>query len=161
MQGFALRVASAVGPALAGGDFQNYGGGTSGWARDSLAVAWPRRQLDQQTKPDAEYGYEYGGFGSSRGFCRDRGLCTTWMTIPADRYEIFAWAAESRSYALGSQWVAGVVTGSTGANRDLKQPPFSYGGQHKYHSGQFRGMNMERSFYWEQLLIDSGLKATQ
>ena len=46
-------------------------------------------------------------------------------------------------------------------NPDLKQPPFSYAGQHKYHSGQFRGMNMERSVYWEQLLIDSGLKEAQ
>ncbi len=125
------------------------------------ALTWPRWQLDQQTKPDADYGYEYVGFGSSTGFWHNRGLGATWMTFPGDRYEIFAWAAESRSYALGSQWVAGVVTGSTGANRDLKQPPFSYAGQHKYHSGQFRGMNMERSVYWEQLLIDSGLKEAQ
>jgi hypothetical protein len=125
------------------------------------ALNWPRWQLDQQTKPDADYGYEYAGFGSSRGFWRDRGLGATWLTFPNDRYELFAWAAEPRSYALGGQWVAGVVTGSTGTNRDLKQPPFNFGGQHKYHSGQFRGMNMERHIWWEQLLIDCGLKEAQ
>jgi hypothetical protein len=118
-------------------------------------------QLDQQTKPDSDYGYEYAGSGSSTGFWRDRGLGATWLTFPTDRHEVFAWAAESRSYALGSQWVEGVVTGSTGTNRDLKRPPISYDRQRKYHSGQFRGMNMERRHYWEQLLIDCGLKEAQ
>jgi alpha-tubulin suppressor-like RCC1 family protein len=118
-------------------------------------------QLDQQTKPDSDYGYEYAGLGSSTGFWQDRGLGATWLTFPNDRHEIFAWAAEPRSYALGSQWVEGVVTGSTGASLDLKQPPISYDREHKYHSGQFRGMNMERRHYWERLLIDCGLKETQ
>ena len=76
------------------------------------------------------------------------------MRFSNNTYEIFSWASESHSYALGAQWVAGVV----GHNRDLTTAPISYGNAHKYHSGQFRGTNMERRFYWEQLLIDCGLK---
>jgi hypothetical protein len=118
------------------------------------ALTWPRWQLDQQTKPDSDYGYERGGFGAMRGFWRDRGLGATWLTFPGDRYEIFAWAAESYSYALGAQWVAGVVS----RNIDLSVDPFNYGQAHKFHSGQFRGTNAARRHYWERLLIDCGLK---
>lgn len=125
------------------------------------ALDWPRWQADQQTKPDGDYGYEYGGFAPSTGFWRDRGFGATWLTFPTDRHEIFAWAAESQSYAMGAQWVGGVITASMGVNRDLKAPPFGYTDQHKYHSGQFRGMYMERNVYWKQLLIDCGLKEAQ
>jgi hypothetical protein len=121
------------------------------------ALNWPRWQLDQQTKPDADYGYEYAGFGTSCGFLRDRGSGATWLTFPTDRHEIFAWASEPYSYALGAQWVAGVV----GRNIDLKSAPFSYSDAHKYHSGQFLGTNMERRHYWERLLIDCVLKEEQ
>jgi hypothetical protein len=124
---------------------------------EDWALTWPRWQLDQQTKPDADYGYEHGGIGTSRGFWRDRGFGATWLTFPFDRHEVFAWAAESRSYALGSQWVSGVVE----RNLDLKAPPFGYGAAHKFHSGQFRGTNMKRRHYWEKLLIDCGLKEHQ
>jgi hypothetical protein len=123
---------------------------------DDWALTWPRWQLDQQTKPDANYGYEYSGTAASRGFWRDRGLGATWLSFPIDRYEIFAWAAESRSYALGAQWVSGIV----GTNVDLRSAPLAYGQAHKFHSGQFRGTNMERHYYWERLLIDFGLKET-
>ncbi len=35
------------------------------------ALDWPLWQLDQQTKPDAGYGYEYAGFPPSIGFYRE------------------------------------------------------------------------------------------
>jgi hypothetical protein len=122
------------------------------------ALTWPRWQLNQQTKPDADYGYENSGSGASQGFWRDRGLGATWLTFPTDRYEIFSWVAESQSYSLGAQWVSGIIIGSEGENINLRQPPFNFDREHKYHSGQFRGMNMERHYYWEQFLIDCGLK---
>jgi alpha-tubulin suppressor-like RCC1 family protein len=140
----------------------NYLAGKAGryfnyYNEDDWALTWPRWQLDQQTKPDADYGYEHAGLGASRGFWRDRGFGATWLTFPTDRHEIFAWAAESRSYALGAQWVAGAVD----RNVDLKGPPFGYGQPHKFHSGQFRGTNMERRHYWEKFLVDCGLKEPQ
>jgi hypothetical protein len=122
---------------------------------DDWALTWPRWQLDQQTKPYSDYGYEYTGVGASRGFWRDRGFGATWLTFPTDRFEIFAWAAESRSYALGAQWVTGAIAGDN--NLDLKTT-FKYGIAHKFHSGQFRGMNMERGPYWKDFLEDCGLK---
>ena len=64
------------------------------------ALNWPLWQLDQQTKPDAYYGYRSSGFAPSIGFYRDPGYGATWLTFPVDRYELFAWAAESHSYAF-------------------------------------------------------------
>jgi Fibronectin type III domain len=133
------------------GSYFNY------YNEDDWALTWPRWQLDQQTKPDADYGYTYNGFGASEGFWRDRGTGANWLSMPADTFEIFSWAAESRSYALGAQWVSGVVA----QNVDLKGPPFLYGPAHKFHSGQFRGTNMERRHYWQKMLIDCGLKEPQ
>lgn len=123
------------------------------WALNGLH--W---QIDQKTKPNVNYGYQESG-GSFWG--NTAGFDPRWLSFPTDRHEIFAWVTTSYSFALGAQWVAGVVTASTGTNRHLKDAPFNYGQTHKYHSGQFRGMNMERHIYWEQLLIDFGLKESQ
>ncbi len=121
------------------------------------ALNWPLWQLDQQTKPDLDYGYRYGGLVNAQGFFRDPGLGATWLTFPTDHHEVFAWAAESHSYALGAQYVAGVVTASHGANVDLKGPPFNYGKTIKFHSGQFADTNAQRKDYWERVLNDCGL----
>jgi hypothetical protein len=117
------------------------------------ALDWPRWQATQQSKPDIYYNYLYTT--TSRGFIyrpvdpfQNRNL-----TFPANRHEIFSWAAESHSWALGAQWVAGVF----GTNFDLKVQ-LGYGSAHKFHSGQFRGTNMQRGAYWERLLIDFDLK---
>jgi len=125
--------------------------------RDDWALDWPRWQLDQQLKPDSYYGYEYAGFSPSIGFYRDPGFGASWLTFPADRHEVFAWAAESHSYALGAQYVNGAISVSGGANVDLREPPFGYGDARKFHSGQFYDTNARRGEYWKQLLLDSGL----
>lgn len=120
---------------------------------EDWALRWPRWQATQQSKPNIHYDYLYTT--TSRGF-----IYRPWnpfnnrnLTFPADRHEIFSWAAESHSWALGAQWVGGVV----GKNLNLKTE-FSYNDAHKFHSGQFRGTNMERGKYWSQLLKDFGLK---
>jgi hypothetical protein len=123
-------------------------------ARDE-ALDWPLWQFDQQTKPNLDYGYRYGGLSSARGFFRDPGYGATWLTFPTDRYEVFAWAAESYSYALGAQFVNGIVTASGGRNVDLKGPPFHFG---KLHSAQFDDTNAERKDYWERVLKDCELR---
>lgn len=130
------------------GRYFNYYNDTD-WALDM-----PRWQLNQQIKPDNGYNYNdsptnLGFYEFYRGFTR--------LTFPNDRHEIFSWVDESRSYALGAQWVAGVVGGAN--DFDLKTQ-LGYGNQHKFHSGQFRGMNMQRYRYWQQLLEDCGLRSS-
>lgn len=114
-------------------------------------------QLDQMSKPDTDYGYEYNGTGTNRGFWHDTEGARTWLTFPGNVHEIFSWAAEAQSYALGSQWIGGAVTASGGANRHLRDQPFNFDRAHRYHSGQFRSTNMQRYVYWAQLLRDFGL----
>jgi hypothetical protein len=121
------------------------------------ALNWPLWQFDQQSKPDAYYGYRTSGFAPSTGFYRDPGFGATWLTFPVDRYEVFAWAAESQSYALGAQFVNGVVAASHGTNVDLKGPPFNYGKTVKFHSAQFMDTNAQRRDYWERVLQNCGL----
>lgn len=112
-------------------------------------------QVNQSTKPDSFYGYVTSGFPPSVGFWRDPGYGATWLTFPTDRYEIFAWAAESRSYALGAQSVNGVVTSEH--NFDLKTK-LGYKDARKYHSAQFQDANYVQDAYWKQLFEDFQIK---
>lgn len=121
------------------------------------ALNWPLWQLDQQTKPDLSYDYVNVGSPPLTGFKRNATFSVTWLTFPTDRHEIFAWAAESHSYALGAQYVNGVVTASNGENVDLKGPPFNYGKTPKFHSAQFADTNAQRRDYWERVLDNFGL----
>ena len=112
-------------------------------------------ETDQQTKPN--YHYDYAPSGSDRGFIyrpinpfNNRNL-----RFPADTREIFSYADEAQSHALGSQTGVG---GVFGGQIDL-QSKFSFGSQHKYHSGQFRSTNMLRRGYWKQLLESYGLES--
>jgi hypothetical protein len=111
-------------------------------------------KVDQQTKPDTGYTYVDHGPPPSIGFRRSIGFNVTWLSFPTDRYEIFSWAAESRSFALGAQPVNGVVTESGGTNVDLREPPFRYGREPESHSGQFAKSNAKRGDYWRRLLED-------
>jgi len=120
------------------------------------ALDWPLWQLNQQIKPDLDYGYMLSGLFNA-GFFRDPGFGSIWLTFPADRYELFAWAVESGSYALGAQYVNGVVLASDGVNVDLKGPPFQYNDDPKFHSGQFRDSNAQRGQYWKQIVRDCNL----
>jgi uncharacterized membrane protein len=121
---------------------------------DYALRAW---QVDQQLKPDTLYGYVSSGSPPSVGFYRNSAFSTTWLTFPMDAYEIFAWAAESRSFALGAQNVQGAVTASGGMNRNLKAPPFNYRATRKFHSAQFYDSNAQRADYWESALMDMRL----
>ena len=123
------------------------------------ALDWPLWQFDQQIKPDISYDYVDFGLPPMTGFHRGSPpiATVTWLTFPTDRHEIFSWAAESRSYALGAQYVNGVVLASNGTNVDLNGPPFNYGDGRKGHSAQFADTNAQRWDYWEQILDSCGL----
>ena len=79
------------------------------------------------------------------------GFNITWLTFPADTYEIFAWAAESRSVALGTIPVRGVFVEN---NRNLREARFNYAEGLHFHSAQFYDSNAQRGDYWQQLLQD-------
>jgi uncharacterized membrane protein len=111
-------------------------------------------KIDQQSKPDLGYSYSKQGVPPAVGFQRSGTFSATWLAFPTDRYEIFSWAAESRSFALGAQFVNGVVTESGGGNVNLGGPPFNYGRERKFHSGQFADSNAQRGDYWQSLLAD-------
>ena len=78
-----------------------------------------------------------------------------WLDFPEKTHEVYAWAAESWSIALGSGAANGVYGPNAKNNFDLQT--IGYAGAHKWHSGQFRGNNMERRRYWMQLLDNFGL----
>jgi uncharacterized membrane protein len=111
-------------------------------------------QFDQQSKPDNSYKYIDNGSPPTTGFRRKIGSSVTWLTFPGDTYEIFAWGAESRSFALGAQFVRGVVADGEGRNVDLSGPPFNYGRTSKFHSAQFYDTNARRGDYWRSLVTD-------
>lgn len=105
-------------------------------------------KIDQRDlKPQTHYGWNgsyfwHDYFGSTN------------LYFSADRYEIFAMAAPSWSYALGAQpGVGGKITGEI----DL-YVTFAYEEQHKYHSAEFRSTIQDRWSFWKQLLKTFGLQ---
>ncbi|MDB6151992.1 MAG: hypothetical protein JWL90_445 [Chthoniobacteraceae bacterium] len=117
------------------------------------ALDWPRWQLNQQLKPDDNYKYDgqLSGVANYDSFFH----LGKHLYFVDDTHEIFAWAAESRSYALGGQWVQGIVS----ENVDLSVRPIRFARAHKWHSGQFRGTYIERREYWKRMLKDFKLKS--
>lgn len=114
------------------------------------ADIWER---DQKVKPDNGYAYD-----PVSGFLR-AGLAAVPLNFPGDTYEIFSFADEARSHALGVQAnVGGPFTVS--AQVDLNSR-FSFGSAHKGHSAEFRSHNALRGPYWDQLLRTFLLKGPQ
>ena len=71
--------------------------------------------------------------------------------MDGQRYNIFAYCAESRVRALGA--VANVIGF---ASFNLRDPPLNYNSQHYSHSRQFRSNVIDESGYWKQIKIDCG-----
>ena len=69
------------------------------------------------------------------------------LTLPNDRFQIFAYCAEARVKALGTQPTGGVFTSFTNL-----QAQFNFGRDHLWHSGQFRSFYAARFQYWVALL---------
>ena len=76
-----------------------------------------------------------------------------------DRYEIMAFAAESRSKALGGTADAAKLTDSVSLPSiwpaDVESPLRPYS-SHKWHSAEFRSTNMRQQGYWKTLLGPKG-----
>jgi hypothetical protein len=166
------------------------GGGSSSVGRlvnfynaNDWALSAPVWQFNQITKPDwpdtglQPWRYSYAGdpqtfndlFVKTEG---DAGSNLTALHLgnradPLDRYEIMAFAAESRVKAFGasaniSQGVnGGVDLRGLNANGESIWPDDP--GQHKahtWHSGQFRSSIQRRQVYWKTLLSAQGFNIT-
>jgi hypothetical protein len=119
------------------------------------ALSFGRWQINQMLKPDV--GYHYGvplAPNPNPRFWKNSGvlaLVYTDLLFPNDRFEVFAFAAESSSYATGQQ---GSTGGMFGAAVDLNASPFSFGSAHKGHSAQFRSSIQKRWLYWMRVIDD-------
>jgi hypothetical protein len=111
------------------------------------ALGW--WNTDQNYKPDTGYGYDEPTDTFLRG--------TLWLRplyFPTNRYEIFAYADPAPCFALGAQ--ANVDGAFQGQQIDL-HAIFSFGDQHKDHSGEFNSDNMNRWSFWQQFLLSTKL----
>jgi hypothetical protein len=118
------------------------------WA---LTLLW---QPDQDIKPDLGYGY----ITNTDLFYKN--FYNTALFFPTNTYEIFSYADEARSYALGAQPHTGGVfkKGFVFQEVELDSSPFNFGSSHKYHSGEFRSDTPQRWQFWNQVLLQMGLK---
>jgi hypothetical protein len=135
------------------------------------APVWQFNQItkpDDSDQPDQPYQYYYTGDINTPPFDGFRkmlvsspaaaSLATGDRIATGNRYEIMAFAAESRVKAFGatpniSQGISGVV--------DLQSPaiwPADDGDHkaHKWHSGEFRSTIHRERNYWKTLLSDRG-----
>jgi hypothetical protein len=105
--------------------------------------------FNQQLKPDHGVLWQYL-YDDTNGFTYNYlGFTSRYLVLPADRYEIFSFAAEARSKALGRDANTGsVVTGAI----NLNAGPYNFSDDSTEHSAQFRSWNMKRKTYWKQLL---------
>lgn len=122
------------------------------------ALGW--WENNNEMKPDINYHYTEGDANvdtyaptSGDRFYYDSllPLDERTMVFPADRFEIFARSAESRSRALGR---IDSVTGF-GHHQDLQD--FGYDGAHYSHSREFRSNIVAEWPFWEAVKSDFGL----
>lgn len=125
---------------------------TNDWA---LRLPWPH---NQDLKPIS--GYIYGIQGSQTNFYSGTENFYTLLAFPADRYTIFANCDPAPCLALGAQTNVGgaFLTGTNYNQVELDLPPYNFGGLHLYHSGEFRSDYPDRWLFWNQALIQMGLK---
>lgn len=78
------------------------------------------------------------------------------LFFPLDRYTIFAYAAESRSRALGA---VEIPTSNIFTNQVNLQESFGYDEQLYSHSRQFRSNVVDEWGYWQAVMTDFGLNS--
>jgi hypothetical protein len=78
------------------------------------------------------------------------------LNFPGDTYSIFSFCDEARCQALGRQPDVG---GKFANNQvELDRSPYSFGEDHKFHSGQFRSDYAQRWQFWDSVLLKTVLK---
>jgi Alpha/beta hydrolase of unknown function (DUF900) len=108
-------------------------------------------ELNQKLKP--AIGYHYGWVprstvGSEHQFYKNPFSPTT-LLCPADRFQIFSWASEARSFATGAE---PATDGVFSEFVNLSAAPYNFDNMHKGHSAQFRSTIQKRWVYWKEFL---------
>jgi hypothetical protein len=115
---------------------------------------------DQNLKPQTDglisgFSYEAGDYYNG----------STPLSFPGDTYTIFSRIIQARCYALGAQLnVGGAFLNLTNYNQvDLPSiwPPDPSGhnyGDHLWHSAEFRSDYPQRWLFWDEVLVQMGLK---
>ncbi|OYV06260.1 MAG: hypothetical protein CFE26_07255 [Verrucomicrobiales bacterium VVV1] len=70
---------------------------------------------------------------------------------PGDRFQIFSWASEARSFATGAE---PLTDGVFSEFVNLNAAPYNFDNMHKGHSAQFRSTIQKRWVYWRRFLIN-------
>lgn len=119
--------------------------------RDDAALeGW---ETGQNWKPNELEGYRCDGFNADDNSGRFLYNADPPLSFPTDAYEIFAHAAEGRSYALGTRALVGAK-----GNFDLQRfsdSRFDFTNEQEDHSGQWNGTMMIRHEFWSVLLLDA------
>jgi hypothetical protein len=108
----------------------------------------------QKFKPDGTVGYSYS---TSSGYFYTIPTPPQQLLFPGDTYKIFAFCQQAECNCIGEQTNLGGQF-RTPFQIDLAGPPYNYQDTHKYHSAEFRSDNMSRAVFWNQLLVQMGLK---
>ena len=116
------------------------------------ALSFDKWQLNQSMKPN--FGYNYTNYiFIANTFVGPGGV----LGLPADRYEIFSYAAEARGFATGQMGdTEGVFDTSRSVN--LNASGLDFGPYHKGHSAQFRSTIQRRWAYWTRFLMDMAIQ---
>lgn len=107
-------------------------------------------ELNQKLKPS--FGFYYGSVPLSLPFSADKFYkgYNTVLEFPNDRFAIFSWASEARSFATGAE---GSTRGRFTVYTDLNSE-FGFDDHHRGHSAQFRSTVHRRWAYWARVLDD-------
>ena len=112
-------------------------------------------EWDNETRPDGDFAYVEGDnnvdtYNPTQG---DRFYSEeTALDFPGDKFQIFSYAAEARSRALG------VLSGLTGdfTPFNLQSAPLNYNSAHYSHSRQFRSNIVDERAYWSHVKSNCG-----
>jgi hypothetical protein len=118
----------------------------------ALALFTSNQRLKPARHPDYFYHRGIPRYPNSSGFYKYTGLFNrpVLLNFPGDRYEIFSFAVQVDSLALGAQSNVGGVFSTT--DEINLQSRYQFAGHHRFHSGQFRSNIQSRWPYWRQLL---------
>ena len=111
-------------------------------------------ELNQQLKPSPNYLYKSasGSIFEIAFYRKELGVITprkVLLSFPQDRFEVFSWAAEARSFATGAEPATG---GMFSESVNLRAVPYNFDDKHKGHSAQFRSTIQKRWVYWKEFL---------
>jgi hypothetical protein len=120
------------------------------WA---LTIAWP---LDQNAKPATGTLLGYS-FSAPDSYYENFGFAQIYF--PEDTYEIFSQIIQGRCNELGAQIDVGgpFKKGAVYQEIELDDSPYNFGGDHIFHSAEFRSDNAQRWQFWNQVLVQMGL----